>query len=164
MKPPHHLQPIDNYDDEYQDDYEQKARSVTLNMNNEEEAFGNKKITIPLDPSKFKDKDHINLDINLRLVDFLQGQGNRSLENFDQNEDPLSRYIKRYESNISRSLPGSSGSLNKLKPLPPLNGRPHPKSVQSYGSHYQNEYDNKLQHEYDSEVKSEGKPAGFHRT
>ena len=149
------MQPLDNnYDDgSFSNDYD--GKSITLNMNHED-ALGNKKITIPLD--KYKDKDHINLDINLRLVDFMQNQGNRSMDNFDQPEDPLARYIRRYETNISRSLPGSSGSLNKLKPLPPVGGggggtrRHPPASVQPY-SHGR---EPRLQHEYDNEIKSEG--------
>jgi hypothetical protein len=86
--------------------------------------YETKKISIPLDTKNLKDKDHINVDINLRLIDFLpqQQQHNRSMDDFS--EDPLARYIKNYETNMSRSLPGSSGSFNNggkhRQPLPPL--------------------------------------------
>jgi hypothetical protein len=87
--------------------------------------YSSKKITIPIKPDLLRDKDHINLDINLRLVDFLpnatqNSNRNRSFDDFEV--DPLNQHIKRFES-MSRSLPGSSGSLNKLKPLPPVNRR-----------------------------------------
>lgn len=130
-KPPQHLQPLENFEDE---------------SNN---FSGTKKISIPISQSKLKDQDHINVDINLRLVDLLPSRpDNRSYDDFDVNNDPLARYIRKFETNISRSLPGSSGSLNKLKPLPPLN-----RKLQKPYSHE----GGRLQHEYDNEIRSEGR-------
>jgi hypothetical protein len=142
-KPPHHLQPLDNYENDDENDQAQKSF----------DPYQTNKISIPLDTSKLKDKDHINVDINLRLIDFMpQNSGasnNRSLDDFNmQQEDQLSRYIKLYETNMSRSLPGSSGSLNKFKPLPPLS--------QKYPNKPYSHQDTRLQHEYDSEIRSEG--------
>lgn len=145
-KPPHHLRPLgSNYDDD--ENQEENSRSAF-------DPYETKKITIPLDPRTFKDKDHINVDINLRLIDLLPTH-NRSMDDF--NDDPLARYIKNYETNISRSLPGSSGSFNstngKPKLLPPLGQKYYP-SVKPYSHEDPRRL---LQHEYDSEIKSEGK-------
>jgi len=121
QKPPHQLQPIENNYENNEETY----KTISLDINGQEDLFSNKKITIPIKPDLLKDKDHINLDINLRLVDFLPNGGNTSNRNrsYDDFEvDPLNQHIKRFES-MSRSLPGSSGSLNKLKPLPPVNRR-----------------------------------------
>lgn len=129
-KAPQHLQPLENFEDE------------SNNFNS------TKKISIPISSTKIKDQDHINVDINLRLVDLLPGRhDNRSYDDFDVQNDPLARYIRKFETNISRSLPGSSGSLNKLKPLPPLN-----KKSQKPFSHE----GARLQHEYDNEIRNEG--------
>lgn len=112
-----------------------------------------KTISIPINSNIWKDNDRINLDISLRLVDFLNAQNgnansfiNRSLDDFQMNDpslDPLERHIKKFENKITRSLPGSSGSLNKFKPLPPLNN-----SFNSPGQ--------KLQHEFDYEKQDNG--------
>ena len=125
-------------------------KSITLNLNSDfYDEHSNKKISIPLDPSQFKDKDHINLDINLRLVDFMQQQQlqqqNRSFDDFDVNNDPLSRHIRKFETNMSRSLPGSSGSLNTYNKLPPLGankrgGKP-PHSHQDYRTNNYDSYE-----------------------
>ncbi|CAF0932929.1 unnamed protein product [Brachionus calyciflorus] len=124
-KAPKQLQPIENYDEEELHNYN-----------------ANKKISIPISPGKLRDQDHINVDINLRLVDFLPNHSdNRSLDDFDAHNDPLARYIRKFESNISRSLPGSSGSLNKLKPLPPLSRHKVQKPFSHEGGRLQNEYD-----------------------
>ena len=94
-----------------------------MDIANQDDLYSTKKITIPINPNALKNKDHINLDINLRLLDFLPNatSRNRSFDDFEVN-DPFNQHIKKFES-LSRSLPGSSGSLNKLKPLPPLNRR-----------------------------------------
>lgn len=137
------MQPLDNYDDDDGDG----ARGGF-------DPYETKKITIPLDPQQLKDKDHINVDINLRLIDFIP-QHNRSMDDFS--DDPLARYIKSYETNMSRSLPGSSGSFNSLngkknQPLPPLGHKFYPSNKP-----YSHEDSRRLlQHEYDSEIKSEG--------
>ena len=121
-------------------DDESAQKTITLNLNTDGyDEYGNKKISIPLDPNQFRDKDHINLDINLRLVDFQNG--NRSYDDFDVRNDPLNRHIKRFETNMSRSLPGSSGSINKAHKLPPLGKRPNkPHSHQDNRYDYDNEY------------------------
>ncbi len=162
-KPPHHLQPIDNMDD-VDDQNIQKQISIT------DEIYANldtsRKITIPINSNMYKDKDHINVDINLKLSDFIpNNQNNNSYNNtsnnmqassrsryyddFEINNDPLSKHIQRFEG-ISRSLPGSSGSLNKTKPLPPVNKRMQ---------NYYNQDSNRLQHEHEilNEPKGEGK-------
>lgn len=117
--------------------------------------FETRKITIPLDPQHLKEKEHINVDINLRLIDFIP-QHNRSMDDFK--EDPLARYIKNYENSMSRSLPGSSGSFNSLngkskQPLPPLGQK-----LYSINKPHSNEDSRRLlQYEYDGESKSDGK-------
>lgn len=110
------MQPIENYTNE---DY----KAVSVDITNQDDLYSTKKISIPINPDALRNKDHINLDINLRLLDFLPNANsrNRSFDDFEVN-DPLNQHIKRFES-LSRSLPGSSGSLNKLKPLPPVNRR-----------------------------------------
>jgi hypothetical protein len=125
-----------NYDSNVDDS---APKSITLNLNSDfyDDSL-NKKISIPLDPTQFKDKDHINLDINLRLVDFLNQQQNRSFDDFDVHNDPLSRHIRKFETNMSRSLPGSSGSLNNFNKLPPLTKRNKPHSHQDYRQNYDN--------------------------
>ncbi len=116
-KPPQQLHPIENY--ERGDDF----KTISLDINTQEDLYSSKKITIPIKPGMIKDKDHINLDINLRLIDFLpQNNSNRNRSFDDFEVDPFNQHIKKFES-MSRSLPGSSGSLNKLKPLPPVNQR-----------------------------------------
>jgi hypothetical protein len=156
------LQPLDNYDEDQQSN------------NDQFDPYESKKISIPLDSSKFKDKDHINVDINLRLVDFMpQNGGNRSLDDFEvRHAYDTSSYNRQMRGggggagggggtngyfngrnndiSMSRSLPGSSGSLNKFKPLPPLNNQ------QKYVNKPYSHQDTRLQHEYDSEIKSEG--------
>ncbi len=164
-KPPHHLQPIDNMDDMDNQNI-QKQISIT------DEIYANldssRKITIPLNSNMYRDKDHINVDINLKLSDFIpnnqfsngnsynnsnnniqaNSSSNRYYDDFEINNDPLSKHIRRFEG-ISRSLPGSSGSLNKAKPLPPVNKRMQ---------NYYNQDSNRLQHEHEilNEPKSEG--------
>lgn len=135
--------------DEYEEEMNQKDMQANFKSQSEYYNNPNKRISIPIDSAKLKDKDHINLDINLRLVDFLpnQNNSNRSVDDFDVNNDPLARYIRQYETNISRSLPGSSGSLNKHKPLPPLNRRAGKQLSQ---------HEARLQNEHDNEAKSEG--------
>lgn len=111
--------------------------------------YSNKRISIPIKPNTFKDKDHINLDINLRLVDFLPNQNsnrNRSFDDFEVNNEPLSQHIKRFES-LSRSLPGSSGSLNKLKPLPPVNRRTGNSTLPPENTRLQHEHDHEMRYE-----------------
>jgi len=144
-KPPHYVDPME-------------SKGITLSLSDGKTKYqsnsanletGNgpsKTISIPLNSNIWKDNDRINLDISLRLVDFLNAQNgnansfmNRSLDEFQMNDpnlDPLDRHIKKFESKITRSLPGSSGSLNKFKPLPPLNN-----SFNAPGQ--------KLQHEFD---------------
>ena len=155
-KPPSHLQPIENFENEedFQKQIDQNPKSFSFNLN-DSQSMTNKKITIPLDTSGFKDKDHINLDINLRLVDFLNPSGNRSLDDFNIHNDPLAKHIKQYETNISRSLPGSSGSLNKHKTLPPLSKRVQNTDVNNQS---QNQIQiNKVQIPYEVDVRNEGK-------
>ena len=156
-KPPHHLQPIENFDES--DESMRQKQIVLLNQLYNSGLNTDRKISIPLNSSLFKDKDHINLDINLKLVDFMPntgpaggggggGGGNRSYDDFDVNNDPLSKHIRRFE-NISRSLPGSSGSLNKTKPLPPVN--------KTRTQNYINQDTARLQHEHEmSDMKTDG--------
>jgi hypothetical protein len=109
-----------------------------------------KTISIPLDSSIWKDNERINLDINLRLVDLLNQQelqnlnfSNHSLEDFNYNGDQLETHIKKLEK-MSRSLPGSTGSFNRQRALPPLN-------------RFDNKNDEvRLQHEIDYEKQDSG--------
>ena len=124
---------------------ESVPKSITLNLNSDfYDEHSNKKISIPLDPSQFKDKDHINLDINLRLVDFMNQQANRSYDDFDVTNDALNRHIRKFETNMSRSLPGSSGSLNNYNKLPPLSKRNKPQSHQDYRQNNYESYDREM--------------------
>jgi hypothetical protein len=146
------LQPIDNFDDN-EDQNIQKQKSIT------NEAYdvidSSRKISIPLNTNLYKNADHINLDINLKLTDFIPQSNqngnirnsNRYYDDFEIDNDPLSKHIRRFEG-ISKSLPGSSGSLNKTKPLPPVNKR----------GQYLNQEGTKLQQDYDlTEHRVEGK-------
>ena len=81
------------------------------------------------------------MDINLRLIDFMPTSNNqRSMDDFDVNPSNRNYVRNNYETNISRSLPGSSGSLNKLKPLPPLkkNAGNSINHFKAYSSSYDN--------------------------
>ena len=156
-KPPHHLQPIENFDES--DESMRQKQIVLLNQLYNSGLNTDRKISIPLNSSLFKDKDHINLDINLKLVDFMPNTGpagggaNRSYDDFDVNNDPLSKHIRRFE-NISRSLPGSSGSLNKTKPLPPVN--------KTRTQNYISQDTARLQHEHEmSDIKTDGMSCYF---
>ena len=137
-KPPQQLNPLfNNFTAEKGEDY----KTISLDINSQEDLYTSKKITIPIKPDMLRDKDHINLDINLRLIDFLPQQQNSNRRSFDDFEvDPLNQHIKKFES-MSRSLPGSSGSLNKLKPLPPV---PQRRTAVNPG-HHEN------RHEHDQE-------------
>ncbi len=144
-KPPHHLQPLDNqYQDDNEDDLNNKT--ITVNLTNPNDQYDPaQKISIPIEASALKnalkDKDHINLDINLRLIDFMPTSNNqRSMDDFDVNPSNRNYVRNNYETNISRSLPGSSGSLNKLKPLPPLkkNAGNSINHFKAYSSSYDN--------------------------
>lgn len=123
-KPPHHLQPIDNLDD-HEDQNISKQISISEDIYHGLDS--SRQISIPIN---YRDKDHINLDINLKLSEFMPNNNanhqstnsNRYYDDFEINSDPLSKHIRRFEG-ISRSLPGSSGSLNKSKPLPPVSKR-----------------------------------------
>ena len=169
-KPPGHLDPMQGEGD----------KMITLNLNStgnnksqSADASGQalKTIQIPINSNVWKDNDRINLDINLRLVDFLNQQGenngsdkyenpylvNRSLDNFGdsyQTADPLDQHIRRFENKITRSLPGSTGSLSKFKPLPPLN------TINNGNKFDLGRYDGgrfgKLQHEHDQETQENG--------
>jgi hypothetical protein len=141
-KPPHHLQPIENFDDSEANINHQKQQFAILS-DLYHSGLADRKISIPLTTNVFKDKDHINLDINLKLVDFLPN-ANRSFDDFEVNNDPLSKHIRRFES-MSRSLPGSSGSLNKSKPLPPVSNK---KTTQIQNQNSFNQ-DTRLQHEFE---------------
>ncbi len=167
-KPPHHLQPLDNGNsNDYDDDDDLNNKTITVNLsnpNNPNDPMN--KISIPIEASALKnalkDKDHINLDINLRLIDFVQNGNQRSVDDFDVENSPLNRHIRNYENNISRSLPGSSGSLNKLNKLPPLNGaigfgkRPNNFNNINHFKPYSHN-DNRVQHEYDGDYRYEGR-------
>ena len=172
-KPPGHLDPMHS---------ESESKMINLNIN----STGNNKsqsadagsqalktISIPINSNVWKDNDRINLDINLRLVDFLNQQEaenngtqnpylvNRSLDNFGNDSynnynqaDPLDQHIRRFENKISRSLPGSTGTLSKFKPLPPLSNINNAKFES-------NRFDNgkfgKLQYEHEIETQENGK-------
>jgi hypothetical protein len=130
---------IDNYYDGNDEPTDGATRSI------------NKRITIPIDKASFHDKDHISVDINLKLDDFIKNS-NRSYHDLNEQEqhdgdvynEPFARHIRKFETNISRSLPGSSGSLNKYKtPLPALQRKPYssvaPHSQQERKFYYDNE-------------------------
>lgn len=159
-KPPHHLQPIDPNFDDHEDQNIQKQ--ISISNEGYDGLDSSRKISIPLNSNLYKNNDHINLDINLKLTDFIPQNNNQSgnhqqqrninryYDDFEIDNDPLSKHIRRFEG-ISKSLPGSSGSLNKTKPLPPVNKR----------GQYLNNEGTKLQHEYElTEHRVEGKPRG----
>lgn len=120
-KPPNRLNPIedDQEYDEHGDLINHKFQSLNISPRQ------NNKISIPIDAHSLRDKNHINVDIYLRLDEYMpphEGDySQRSYDDFDPNKDPLGKHIQYYETKISRSLPGSSGSMNRFKPLPPLN-------------------------------------------
>jgi len=132
---------------EQDQDYEESSNQKFLTMNLSNDYMSNKKISIPIDANTFKDKDHINVDINLRLLDLMPP--NRSYDDFDVQNDPLGAHIRKFETHFSRSLPGSSGSLNKYKTLPPLNraGKIKPFSQQDSRDLLHIEYDNRIRSE-----------------
>jgi hypothetical protein len=125
-KPGPHLNPIEDYDYE-NEEVSDKFNRMTVNSTRRPNQGGAaSKISIPIDANTLRDKNHINVDIYLRLDEYMPKNGggadysNRSLDDFDPNNDPLAKHIRYYETNMSRSLPGSSGSINKYKTLPPL--------------------------------------------
>ena len=170
-RPPHHLQPLDALESHMEDDNEQhqqrsptshQHQTITLNL--KDLADPNTKISIPIDTSRVDMSGgggggggvsvapgaggHINLDINLRLVDFFgdkviaaNSTNNRSYDDLNAaasgdksgGAGPMRRQL--LEKKMSRSLPGSSGSLNKHKPLPPLNRAAGGLSLLSTSSH-----------------------------
>jgi hypothetical protein len=129
-KAPNQLNPISDYEyDPSNDEMNDKFNRMTMtnnrrSNNGQNNNNSNNKISIPIDANTLRDKNHINVDIYLRLDEYMPkgnvDYSNRSLEDFDPQNDPLAKHIRYYETNISRSLPGSSGSINKYKTLPPL--------------------------------------------
>jgi hypothetical protein len=100
---------------------------MNLNKKNSNNSNQAQKISIPINPNTLRDSNnHINVDIYLRMDEYMPKNNqnldlsNRSLDDFDHFNNPLVKHIRYYETNISRSLPGSSGSLNRNNPLPPL--------------------------------------------
>ena len=115
----------EHYDDELVD----KFTRMNLNKkNSNQNQIQAQKISIPIDAQTLRESNnHINVDIYLRMDEYMPKNGanqqefnNRSLDDFDHFNDPLVKHIRYYEHNMSRSLPGSSGSMNRNTTLPPL--------------------------------------------